>query len=97
TATLTLAELRRFAGLVETGLLALDDAGVARQEAGALERLAQVRIGLDERAGDPVADRAGLPARTAAVDAHSDVEGALDAGDLERRQRKLAVREARKV
>src|SRR5436189_721695 len=60
TATLTLAELRRFAGLVETGLLALDDAGVARQEAGALERLAQVRIGHDEREGDLVADRAGL-------------------------------------
>ena len=45
---------------MEAGLLALDDPGVPLEEPGALERLAQVRIGLDERAGDPVAHRSGL-------------------------------------
>ena len=42
---------------------------------------AQLGIGLDERAGDPVADGAGLAARAAAVHAHADVVRALDAGD----------------
>src|SRR5882724_346806 len=97
TATLAFAELRCFAGLVEASLLALDDPGVPLEEAGALERLAQVRIGLDERAGDPVAHRPGLAARAAAVDAHSHVERALDACDLQRGHRQLAVREAGKV
>src|SRR5262249_30520814 len=63
----------------------------------ALEGLAEVRIGLDERPRNPVPDRAGLAARTAAVDAHANVEGPFDAGHLQRRQRQLAVREAREV
>src|ERR671937_2942560 len=65
-ATLALRELRRFASLVEPGLLPLHDACVAREEARALERHAELRIGLDERASDPVTDRAGLSARAAA-------------------------------
>src|SRR5690242_4244459 len=96
-ARLALRELRRLARLVQPGLLALDDPGVARQEAGALQRLAQVRVGLDERAADSVPDRAGLSARASPVDADADVERALDAGDLERRERELAVCEAREV
>ena len=59
---LALGELRRLARLVEAGLLALDLACVAREEALALQRDAQLRIGLDERPGDAVANRAGLAA-----------------------------------
>src|SRR6478736_1462271 len=53
--------LRRLAGLLETGLLALDDASVAREEAGLLEGRAVV-LGVDlvERTGDAEAQRAGL-------------------------------------
>src|SRR5438477_12866576 len=57
---LPLAELRRLAGLVEAGLLALDLACVARQEAGAPQWHAKLRVHLDERTGDAVPDRAGL-------------------------------------
>src|SRR5919201_2314210 len=96
-ATLALGELGGLARLVEAGLLALDDAGIAGQEAFALERDAQVRVGLDERAGDSVPDRAGLAARSAAVDADTDVELALDLGHLQRRQRELPVDDPRKV
>src|SRR5438132_9339133 len=97
TGGLALAELRSLARLVQPGLLALDDAGVARQEAGALERHAQVRIHLDERTSEPVTHRAGLAARPAAVDAHADVVGALQARDLQGRQRRRTVDCAREV
>ena len=49
-----LAELRRLARLVQAGLLALDLARVALQEALPLERDAEVGIDLDERASDAV-------------------------------------------
>ena len=56
-----LAELRGLAGLLETGLLALDDAGVASEQPGLLERRA---VGLDvdgvERAGHGETQGAGL-------------------------------------
>src|SRR5581483_8022521 len=42
---LALAELRRFAGLVQAGLLALDDPRVAGEEALALQHGAQLRVG----------------------------------------------------
>src|SRR4051794_30150281 len=58
---LPLAELRRLAGLVEAGLLALDLARVARQEARALQGHAELRVHLDERARDAVANGACLP------------------------------------
>ena len=83
---LALRELGRFARFVQAGLLALDLARVAREEALALQRDAQVRVGLDERAGDAVADGAGLAGRPAAVDADAEVVRALDAGDLQRRE-----------
>ena len=76
---LALGELRRFAGLVEAGLLALDLARVAREEALALERDAQLGIGLDERAGDAVPDGAGLARRAASLDACAQVVAAFGA------------------
>src|SRR5690349_18455627 len=59
-ARLALAELRRLTRLVQAGLLALDLACVAREEALALQRHAQLRVRLDESAGDAVADGTGL-------------------------------------
>src|SRR6185312_11699784 len=82
---LALRELRRLARLVQAGLLALDLARVAREEALALERDAQLRVRLDERAGDPVAYGSSLSCEPAAVDAHTKVVLPLDAGHLERR------------
>ena len=54
-------------------------------------------FGLDQRTGDAVADRAGLAARAAAVDADAEVVRALDSGDAERRHHLCAVRHAREV
>src|SRR5205823_2673570 len=93
----TLGELRSLAGLVQAGLLALDDPGVAGEEAGALHRDAQLGVGLDERAGDSVPDRTRLAARPAAVHAHPKVERPLNPGDPQRRQRQLAVRRTGEV
>ena len=83
---LALAELRRLARLVQAGLLALDLARVAREEALALERHAQLGIRLDERTGDPVPDGPGLAADAAAVHAYAQVVAALGIGSLERRR-----------
>src|SRR5437868_12559923 len=56
---LALRELRPLAGLLEAGLLALLRACVTREEAAALELAAQVRVGLEQRTRDAVAQRAG--------------------------------------
>src|SRR4051794_16490865 len=96
-ATLTLRELRGLASLVQAGLLTLDDAGVAGEEAFALQHRAQLRVRLHERAGDAVADGARLAARAAAVHANANVIGALDAGHAERRQHLRAMSQAREV
>src|SRR5260221_8637534 len=85
-AKLALGELRSLASLVEAGLLALHDPRIPRQEAFALEDRSQLGIGLDERAGDAVANCAGLPAGPAAVDADAEVVGALQAGCTQRRE-----------
>src|SRR5919201_2943517 len=94
---LPLRKLRSLAGLVEAGFLALDDARVTGQEALTLERDAQVRVDLDERARDTVANGAGLAARAAAVDAHADVVLPFEPRDAKRRQHHRAVRKAREV
>src|SRR5699024_1715509 len=52
--------LRGLTGLLETGLLALDGAGVPGEVAGLLERRAVVRRVRRERPGDGQAQRAGL-------------------------------------
>src|SRR3954465_15776196 len=81
---LALGELRPLAGLLQAGLLALLDARVARQEAAALELQAQARVGLHQRAGDAMAERAGLGRDPTAVYARHHVEAALVAGRFER-------------
>src|SRR5439155_3175907 len=85
------------ASLVQACLLPFHDAGVAGEEALALEGDAQVRVGLDEGASDPVAHRSRLPTRPAAANANADVVGALEAGDLERREHQRAMRGAGEV
>ena len=70
--------LRRLAGLLETGLLALDDARVTGEEAGLLQGGAVVlAVDLVERAGDGEAQRAGLARGAAAGDAGDDVVAAV--------------------
>src|SRR5262245_2101132 len=74
-----LAVLRRLTGLLETGLLALDDAGVTREQPGLLERRA---VGLDvhgvQAAGHAETQRTGLAGDATAVDAGDDVEATLE-------------------
>src|SRR5262249_19058823 len=71
-------------GLLEAGLAALLDPGVAGQEAASLEVAAQLGVDLGQGPGDAVANRAGLTADAAAVDTDADVDAALVAGDGER-------------
>src|SRR3954469_7493892 len=83
-AGLALGELRALAGLLEPGLLALLHARVTREKAAALELAAEVRVRLEERAGDAVAQRVGLGGDAATVHARDDVELRLEADGLER-------------
>src|SRR4029079_43577 len=96
-AKLALGELRRLARLVQAGLLALDDAGVTREEALTLERDAHLRIRLDERARDAMPDGAGLTRRATPCDANAKVVGRRRLGDLKRRENHLAMEGAREV
>ena len=64
---------------MQAGLLALDLACVASEEAFTLERDAQLGIGLDERAGDSVADGSGLAGRAPTRYADAQVVAALGA------------------
>src|SRR5579859_1502036 len=71
---LALAVLRRLAGLLETGLLALDGTRVTRQEAGLLQRRAvRVDVGLVQGAGDTETQGVGLAGDAATVDTGDDV------------------------
>ena len=72
----------------------------ARHASGSPARLSGTRssgFDLDERAGDAVADGAGLARRAAAVHAHAQVVLSLEPGDLERREHHLAMDGAREV
>src|SRR5262249_17489348 len=68
-----LGELERAPRLRLAVLLALDDAGVAGQEAAVLEHAAQFRLEVGERLGEPVAHRAGLAGQPATGHAADDV------------------------
>src|SRR5215210_2411830 len=76
-----LAVLRSLAGLLEPGLLALDHAGVAGQQARLLQAGA---VGLHvhgvERAGDTEPQGAGLAGDAATVDARDHVEAVDEVG-----------------
>src|SRR5437660_10851341 len=54
-------------------LLALDHATIAREEAAALERAAQVRLEISQRLGDAVTYCASLPGQPTAGDAAAHV------------------------
>src|SRR5262245_45155620 len=97
TTHLALRELRRLTGLVQAGLLALDLTRVPGEKTLPLQRHAQLRVGLDEGAGDTVANCPGLPADASPVHAHAQVVGALRTGHLEGRHRCLAVHSPREV
>src|SRR3954452_7650750 len=84
---LALRELRALTGLLETRLLALLHAGVAREEAVALELATEVRVGLDECARDAVPQRRSLSRDAAAVDLRHHVHAAVVARGLEREPR----------
>ena len=92
-----LRELRPLAGLLQTGLLALLHARVAREEAAPLELGAKVGIGLDQRPRDAVPERAGLGGDAAAVHAGDDVHPALVADLLQRLADVALEGEAREV
>src|ERR1700722_7205708 len=79
-----LGKLRLLAGLLQPGLLALLDARITRQEAAALELGTQVRVGLQQRARNAVAQRSGLSGDTAAVDPRDHIHPRLVADGLER-------------
>src|SRR5881628_2183640 len=71
---LSLRVLRRLARALETVLLAFLRPWIPCEESGLPERRAILRVRLQEGAGDPVPDRVGLPAETAALDLHHRVE-----------------------
>src|SRR6185312_5325786 len=81
---LALRELERPTSLGPAVLLALDHAGVAGEEAAALERAAQLRLEIGQRLGDAVTDRAGLAGQAAAGDGADHVVLAVTAGGDER-------------
>src|SRR3954452_10409038 len=93
-----LRELRRLASLLETGLLALGDAGVTAEEAGLLEGRAVV-LGVDlvQRTGDGEAQSAGLAGGAAAGDLRDHVVAADQVEDLERVVDQLLVQLVREV
>src|SRR5262245_13002998 len=76
--------LRTFASLVASVLLALDLAGIARDESRLLQHTPEPRMGEHERTRGPVPDRGGLRRYTAAADVHREVVLAAGVGELER-------------
>ena len=66
-ASLALGELGRATGSLQAVLLALLHARVTGQVAGLLDGGLELLIRLDQRAGDAVADRAGLAGEAAAL------------------------------
>src|SRR5258706_1927991 len=69
--------LRRLAGPLESVFLAFLHPRVAGQQAGAAEDRAMEGVELQQRPGDPVADRAGLAGEAAALDLDHRVEATL--------------------
>src|SRR6218665_576689 len=74
---LALGELEPATRARLTVLLALDGAGITREEAGLLEGRTEVRVVVAQRAGEAVADGAGLTTQTSATHVDLDVDLAL--------------------
>src|SRR5258706_603753 len=83
---LALRELRRLSGALETRLLPLLGARVARQQTGLAQQRKVLAVHLEERARDAVRDRADLAAHAATFHLDHRVEAARGAGDGERQQ-----------
>ena len=71
---LTLGELRRAAGCLETVLLPFLHPRITREESGFLKCTAQLGVCNDKRTGDAMADRTGLTGVAAAVNIDVYVE-----------------------
>src|SRR5215475_779456 len=80
----SLRELRGAPRLVEADFLSLDFSRVASHQPGLREHRLQRRIVFDQRAREPMPDRAGLPGLAAPVDVYLDVEGREVVGQHER-------------
>src|SRR3712207_3177024 len=93
-----LRELRSLAGLLEAGLLALLDPGVAAEEARLLEaRSVVLEVDLVQRTRDSEAQRTGLARGAAAGDAGDHVVAAEQVEHLERVVDELLVELVREV
>src|SRR5207302_2198605 len=79
-----LGELRRLARALETRLLALLRARIAREQAGLAQRLGVVLVDLEQRARDAVRDRADLAGDAATLDLDHRVELPRRVRDAER-------------
>ena len=71
---LALGELEPATRARLTVLLTLDRAGIAGQEAGLLQRGAELGVQLAERAAEAVTDRAGLARKAATAKTHNPNE-----------------------
>src|SRR5262245_49395523 len=89
---LALGELEAATGAATAVLLALLDARVAREEAGLAELAVCVRLHQEHGAGDGERGRVGLARGAAALDGNGEVVLLRNAGDVERPQRRGAVR-----
>src|SRR5919107_5514402 len=93
-----LAVLGSLAGLLEAGLLALDDARVTGEQARLLQRrTVRVEVHRVQRPGDPEAQRTRLAGDAATVDAGDHVEAADQVGGDERLVDDLLVQLVREV
>src|SRR5439155_15827465 len=86
---LALRELRRLAGALETRLLAVLRARVAREQTRLTESLGVLFVDLQQRAGVAMRDRVYLPGHAAALDLDHRVELPHCIGHAERRGRAL--------
>src|SRR5262252_8178282 len=86
---LPLGVLRRLPGPLQAVLLALLHARVAGQKACLLERWPQLLVFVDQRPGDAVGNRSGLPGDTAALDLDADIEATERLGQPQRLQHNL--------
>src|SRR5690606_8655472 len=76
--------LRRLAGLLQTVLLALDDAGVSGEEPSLLQWRAVPRVQLAQGPGDGQAQGTGLPTGAATAQVGVDVHRVDPLGDRQR-------------